>query len=123
MGPIAVRAELVEGDVTDESVALIVESCGNVAGDAIAGGLDACGNLPSAARVERVGCVCVVLIDRDDFLRIIGVDGDAGLGEVAGLRSERDDVGVGSFRRELRESVWRNCGERSEQKGCVNGLS
>ena len=102
VAPVAVGAELVEGDVADESVALIVVSCRNIARDAIVRRLDARGDLPSAASIEGIRGVRVVLIDRDELLRSIRIDGDAGLGEVSGLRSESDDVGVGSFGWKLR---------------------
>src|SRR5690242_9935319 len=123
MTPVAVGSKLVESDVADKSVALIVVGCGNVSGNAIAGGLDAGGDLPGAACVKGVRSVRVVLINRDNLLRIIGIDGDAGFGEITGLRSERNHCRVWSFRRELSESVRRNSGERRDQDCRTNRLS
>src|SRR5215831_6705845 len=40
VAPIAVGTQFVERDVADESVALIIVSRGNIAGDAIVGGLN-----------------------------------------------------------------------------------
>jgi hypothetical protein len=44
--PIVERSQLVERDVTDESVPLIVEGCGNISGDSVVFGIDILRHLP-----------------------------------------------------------------------------
>ena len=87
MAPVVECSELVERDVTDESVTLIVEGRRYVSGNTVAGGLDARGDLPGTTCVEGIRGVSIVLIHGDDLLWIIGIDGDAGLGKISGLRS------------------------------------
>ncbi|PYT75633.1 MAG: hypothetical protein DMG42_07755 [Acidobacteria bacterium] len=65
----------------------------------------------------------IVLIHGDDLLWIIGIDGDAGLGKISGLRSQGDDAGVRSFGRELSETVSGNCAEPAGQKRYVQYFS
>src|SRR5690242_5553446 len=105
MSPVTVGSELVERNVTDESMSLVVERRGDVAGNAIAGRLDAGRSLPSASSIERIRRVGIVLIDGDHLLRVIGINGDAGLGKVSGLGSERDDGGIRGFGWKLRKEA------------------
>ena len=105
VAPVAECSELVERNVTNESVTLIVEGRRYVSRNTVGSGLDARGDLPGTTRIGGIRSVSVVLIDGDNLLWIIGIDGDAGLGEVSGLRSQRRDAGVRSFGRELGEGV------------------
>ena len=111
MAPIIECSELVKRDVADESMALVVVGRGNIARHAVVAWLDARGNLPSAACVEGIRRVRVVLIHSDYLLRVIGIDGDTWLGEVSGLGSQGDNAGVWGLWRELCRGIPCNCRE------------
>ena len=76
MRPVAIGSQFVEGDVTNEGVAPVIVGCGNIPGNAIAGGLHARSYLPAMAGVKGIGCVRIVLVYRQHLLRIVGIDGD-----------------------------------------------
>src|SRR5207248_2821070 len=65
VAPVVECSELVERDVTDESVTLIVEGRRYVSGNTVAGGLDARGDLPGTTCVEGIRGVSIVLIHGD----------------------------------------------------------
>ena len=102
MRPVVERAQFVEGDVTDECVALIVECRGDIARHAVILRIDVVGELPRLARVAGVGGMNVVLEDGNDLLRIARIYRNRGFGEKSRSRCESEDLRTGRFGQFLR---------------------
>ena len=101
VGPVIECAEFVEGDVAKESMSLIIEGYGDVAGDAIVAGIDAWRWLPRVSCILRIRAMGGRLIDRNYLLRVCRIDCDRGLGEISGVRREIEDLSVRGARQIL----------------------
>ena len=93
VGPVVDRAQLVEGDVAEECMALIVVDDGDVAGNLVVGRRSAFGKVPGLPCIARIGHRGV--LERAHQLPgIRGVHGNGGLSELTGTGRELDDAGA-----------------------------
>src|SRR6266536_1036004 len=68
VSPVIETTQLVECDVTDESVTMIIERHRNIARDAVVLGVHVSGRLPGMTRICRIGGVHIVLKNSDNLL-------------------------------------------------------
>src|ERR1035437_7716238 len=119
MCPVVESPQLVEGDVTNESVALVIEGDRHVAGHTIVLRINPISQLPGVASVPRISGFRIVLKYPDDLLRIRRIHCDARFREITRRGSESEDLGVRSFW-EILTPQEHGCSEKknNDRRGC-----